>query len=130
MSRDKGEILELGADGSFEAPSVIQKTKKTETQALDYSNFDWGAILKEDNMEILEKLLVEEYAVYQSAKNEVWVIARVEQDEQVQLFAKNNAFQLRTGSKTMNIELPSELNITGKTISSKQWNGYVTIIIA
>lgn len=129
MSEYNVEILEVGEDGSFDTPSVEER-KKVETQALDYSNFDWSGILKEDNLEILEKLLVGEYAVYQTSEEEIWIIARVDQDGQVQVLRKNNAFQLRFNNKKMNIELPMNLNITGKSISSKQWNGYITITIA
>jgi hypothetical protein len=130
MSEDNVEILEVGEDGSFDTPSVEPIAKKVETQALDYSNFDWSGILKEDNLEILEKLLVGEYAVYQTSEEEIWIIARVDQEGQVQVLRKNNAFQLRFNNKKMNIELPANLNITGKSISSKQWNGYITITIA
>lgn len=127
MSR-KVEVLEVGEDGSFDT-SRASTIKKTEVQPLDYSNFDWGSILKEDNMEILEKLNAGEYAVYSSDKGKIWVIAKLESDEETQLFQKENKFQLRSAEKKLDITLPSDVITTGKTISSKQWNGVVTILI-
>lgn len=122
------EVLEVGEDGSFDtgAGSTVQKK---ETQPLDYSTFDWSAILREDNIEIVEKLNPGEYAIYETEKGKVWVIVKLENDGDCQLYSKGNTLQLRTGDKKMEICLPSNLSMTGKTLTSKQWNGYVTLLI-
>ena len=122
------EVLEVGEDGSFDtaAGSTVQKK---ETQPLDYSTFDWSAILREDNIEIVEKLNPGEYAIYETEKGKVWVIVKLENDSECELYSKGNTLQLRTGDKKMEISLPSNLSTTGKTLTSKQWNDYVTLLI-
>lgn len=123
------EILEVGEDGSFDTGAGSSTVQKKETQPLDYSTFDWSAILREDNMEIVEKLNPGEYAIYETEKGKVWVIVKLENDEECQLYFKSSSFQLRSADKKMDITLPSNLSTTAKTITSKQWNGYVTILI-
>jgi hypothetical protein len=122
------EVLEIGEDGSFDT-SAGSTVQKKETQPLDYSTFDWSAILREDNIEIVEKLNPGEYAIYETEKGKVWVIVKLENDGECELYSKGNTLQLRTGDKKMEISLPSNLSTTGKTLTSKQWNGYVTLLI-
>ena len=129
MNETRIEILEVGDDGSFDAPSEFHRPKKADTQPLDYSNFDWSAITREDNMEVLQCLNCGEYVVYHTEKGKIWVIVRLDTDDNVQLLMKDNTLQLRTEIGKFDIKLPSEVNTSGKLISSKQWNGFVTILI-
>lgn len=123
------EVLEVGEDGSFDTAVGSSTVQKKETQPLDYSTFDWSAILREDNIEIVEKLNPGEYAIYETEKGKIWVIVKLENDGDCQLFSKGSTLQLRSGDKKMEICLPSNLSTTGKTLTSKQWNGHVTVLI-
>jgi hypothetical protein len=145
------EVLELGADGTFEIPSPVKKAKPVSVPKvvtkIDDKTDDSGAkatvssgnVKKDDvatvctqKLSVLDDIGPGEFKIYQAKdKKTLHVIVRLEDGqttEKVEISENKLYIGIKGASKEIVVELPQ--NVRPDTASSQTYKDYVTIEVS
>ena len=126
MSDD--DIIEIGEDGSFDIkPSA--PVKQPARKEIDYSNYDWTQLEKQQNLDLLQSLQANEYALYKKEDGLYWLIFKLHREVGVSevLLAGNEIRLILSTEQKVDIELPKNVQINANSAQSKHFKDYVTI---
>lgn len=120
------EIIELGADGSFDIST--KSVKQHVVEDIDYAAFDWEkAAQAEHSTTLLDALKANEFAIYHEGNDHIAIIRLPSGASLRDVSYGPKELLVNTDQSSLHVPLPEGLSIVSQSLQCKHHEDVVTV---